>query len=251
MFYRPPAVSGPTLISSEREMNALVQSSEWMSAPWIADSASVQVVAEVFKPMDPRLQQDRLRSLFHPQTQLILRTVNEGTQAGDRLLAVRMTTKLPGLGTIIVPQAILRVDSIGPTRAVATVEAQFSDLRVDDLAIPLPLAPEMPSGELIEVTGGPVGELAELLLDQPLVGTEEIAFVTLGAADGVTVGDELVAYIPERRENQRSPELLPEQQVGRMRVIKVTDDVATVRVIGLETASLRRGLPVRVLKKVQ
>lgn len=250
-FYTAPVRSGPTLISTEQVSTSLVQASEWLGAPWISDSASLPFVARVFKPIDPRLQKDRLRQMFHPQDELILNTFGAGTKAGDRLLALRLTRNLRGIGWVVEPQGVLHVDSVAETRAMVSVVSQFADLRIGDLAIPLPPVPEMPADNLVPVTGGPVGELIELLLKQPLVGTTEIAFVTLGAAQGITIGDELLAYIPERRENQRSPELLPEQAVGRMRVIKVTDQIATVRVIGLNSGSLREGLPVRVSRKVQ
>lgn len=248
-FYTAPVALGPTLISSEQISTSLVQPNEWIGAPWIADSAELTLNGKVFKPIDPRNQGDKLLTRFHPQEDLILTTVGTGMKAGDYLLAIRLLRNLRGHGWIVEPQAILRVDSVGPTRAVAFIETQFADLRVGDWTMALPAVPGMPADDLTPVSGGPVGEMIDFMMDQPLVGTDEFAFVTLGGSQGITIGDELLAYIPERRASSKGPEMLPEQEVGRMRVIKVTDDVSTVRVIGLKTPSMRKGLPVRVNRK--
>lgn len=250
-FYTPPLVmpDEPTLITSERESMNLVQAREWHGTPWISDSASLGINGRVFKPADLRNQNDRLRQQFHPRDELIVNTLDNNTKAGDRLLAVRLTRNLRGYGWIVEPQGVLRVDSVGPTRANVTITTQYADLMVGDLTIPMPIAPAMPADDLTEVSGGPVGEILELLEDQPLVGTAEYLFVTLGGSQGLAIGDELLAYIPERRAGERSVELLPEQEIGRLRVIRVTDRVVTARVIGLKTAALKKGLPVRVARK--
>lgn len=248
-FYREPVPTGPLLISSEQISTTLVQPHEWQSAPWIADSASLSINGTILKPWEPRLQDDRLRTNFHPQENLILATVGEGVKAGDRLLAIRLSRHLRDIGWVIEPKAILRVDSVAPTRGVAFIFTQFADLSVGDVTIALPAAPAMPEDDLTAVSGGPTGEVIELLVDQELVGTGEFVFVNLGASQGITIGDELLAYIPERRVSQNTDDVLPEQAVARMRVIKVTGDIATARVIGLNNASLRKGLPVRVSRK--
>jgi hypothetical protein len=250
-FYTPVLNNGdrPTLITSERESLNLVQVREWLGTPWISDSASLGINARVSKPADVRSQNDKLRQQFHPRDELILNTFNEGIKAGDRLLAIRLTRNLKGWGFVVEPQGVLRVDSIGPTRANVTITTQYGDLMVGDLAIPLPQAPAMPADRLTDVSGGPVGEVLALLVDQPLVGTEEYLFVTLGGSQGLAIGDELLVYIPERRVDNRSNDVLPEQEIARLRVIRVTDRVVTARVIGVKTAVLRQGLPVRVARK--
>jgi hypothetical protein len=249
-FYVPVSAGvPPTLISSERESLNLVQAREWFGAPWISDSASLGINARVIMPADVRSQNDRLRQQFHPRDELILNTLHEGIKAGDRLLAVRLSRNLRGHGWVVEPKGVMLVDSVAPTRANVTITTQYGDLMVGDLAIPLPAAPAMPADMLTEVSGGPVGEILEILNDQPLVGTAEYLFVTLGGAQGLTIGDELLAYIPERRVNEKSPNLLPEQEIARLRVIKVADRTVTARVIGLKTAALVKGLPVRVARK--
>ena len=248
-FYTAPVQPGPTLITTEQISTSLVQPNEWQGAPWVADSMELTLNGTVFRSANPRNQGDKLPTKFHPQDDLIVTPVGPGMQAGDRLLAVRLSRNLRGFGWVVEPQAILHVDSVGADRAVAFVETQFADLQVGDWTIALPSVPPMPEDQLTPVSGGPQGEVINFLFDQPLVGTDDIAFVSIGSSEGIAVGDELLAYIPERRASTSGTEMLPEQAVARMRVIKVTDDVSTVRIIGLNSASLRQGLPVRVARK--
>ena len=71
----------------------------------------------------------------------------------------------------------------------------------------------------------------------------------MGAARGVNVGDELLAFIPERQPTKTRPEVLPEEPIARMRVIKVTSGSATVRITRVHNSGLNADLPVRVAKQ--
>jgi hypothetical protein len=76
------------------------------------------------------------------------------------------------------------------------------------------------------------------------------AFVSLGRADGLEIGDELEAYRPERPSADNSV-WLPEERVAVLRVVRVEEESATVRVAGLSQPTLERGLPVRLVRKAR
>ena len=71
-----------------------------------------------------------------------------------------------------------------------------------------------------------------------------------GRAQGVGLGDELIAYLPER-EVDGAAERLPPTVVARLRVVRVRDNTATVRVVGTRNTVLGAGLPVRIVRKMQ
>lgn len=252
-FYMPvtsDTASTATLITSESVSVPLVQALEWLAAPWITESGQLPINGRVFKPADPRAESDRLGQLFHPHDKLFLSTAGSGMRQGDRLLVVRVTRDLAGIGSIVEPKGILTVDSVAANTAVATIVNQFGDLKVGDLTMPLPAVPPLPEDKLIEVAGGPVGKVIEFLVDQPLNATTDYAFVNLGTNQGVTLGDELLAYVPEHRPSATDSEKLSEQAVAKLRVIRVTDRTATVRITRMHNAALETGLPVRVARKV-
>lgn len=248
-FFVPERVdTGPTIISAEGVRIPLVQPLEWMAAPWIADTSQLKVIAHVYKPYDPRDQNDKLTQEFHPMDKLVLSTMSP-LAAKDQLLAIRLTRNLRGVGWIIEPMGILRIDSVTAKSAVASVVRQFSDLKVGDVAIALPAIPNMPVGQLTDVSGGPNGTILDFLVQHPLYTNSDYAFVNLGAAQGISVGDELVAYLPDRQPSAKHPETLPSQPIAHMQVVRVNDKNATVRVTRLSNNGLEIGLPVRVSRK--
>ena len=251
-FYTPTRVDdGATLITAEVKALPLVQPLEWLAAPYIADRSKVQVVARVLKAADPRVEADKLDPFLHPRDKLFLSMVGTGLKKDDKLLAIRFERDLSGFGWIVVPQGILHVDSIGSKSASATVTSQFADLKVGDVAIPLPAIPPMPANHVTEVTGGPVGKVIDFLVEQPLYGTTDFAFVNVGAKDGLNLGDELLAYVPAHKPSSGGSEKLNEQAVALMRVVHVTDRTVTVRVTRLSSAALARDLPTRVVRVAQ
>lgn len=248
-FYRAPPAAGPTLISSERDALAWVQGDEWLNAPFISDSASLNILTSVLRSADPRTQDDKLSQTFRPRDELFVGTLPGTYKAGDPLLVVRLTRNTRGLGWVVEPQGVVRIDSIADNTAKAIITAQFSNLRVGDLVMPMPKIPPMPVGNMTDVTGGPTGPVIDFYIAQPLVGTTEYVFVGLNSTQGIAIGDELLAYVPERQPTERSPERLPEQPVALMRVIRVNERAATARVVRLYAAALEVGLPVRVARK--
>ena len=239
-----------TLISAEVARPALVQPMEWLTAPWISDSAALGINARVFKPYDPRDQHDKLPQSFHPRDKLFITPLSP-VKVNDRLLAIRFNRSLRGigLGWIIEPLGVLRIDSVADGSAVATITSQFGDLKVGDLAIPMPAIPTMPTAKPVDVSGGPKGNIVDFMVVHPLYGNTDYAFIDIGATQGLAVGDELVAYLPERQPSKKQPEMLPEQTVAKLQVIRVTDRTATVRVVRLTNNGLTTGLPVRVARK--
>jgi len=248
-FYTPKRVDGPSMIVDAAAATPLVQPMEWLAAPRLAKPKKLQVSARVGRAADPRVVQDKLKPFFHPKDQLFLTHVAKGVKKDDQLLAVRIERNLGKPGYVIIPQGILRVDSLGQNSATATVVEQFADLTLDDVAIPLPAIPAMPPNQLTDVTGGPNGKVIEFLDDQPLYSTTDFAFVNLGAKDGLNLGDELLAYVPKKKTGKK--EMLNEQAVARMRVIHVTERSSTVRVTRLANAVLDANVPARVVRVVQ
>lgn len=257
-FYRetPPAPEQPTLISSNQNRDSFIRPMEYIAAPWIADSAQLLVNGSVLNAVDPRAAEDKLGQTFHPRDELYLSALGGNAaavhgQSGNRLLVIRMSRTLKPYGWLIVPMGIIRIDSIGTTTSRAMVIQQFADLKVGDLTIPLPSVPTLPTVEPVEITGGATGRIIDFMVRQPLYATTDIGFVDLGSSKGVNIGDELVAYIPERQPDKKKPDVLPEAVIARMRVIKLTDATATVRITRVHQSGLNHELPVRHSKQAQ
>jgi hypothetical protein len=243
-FYRiPQPPREPTVLSSETQRDAIIRPQEWLAAPWISDSVSIGVNGKILNSTDKRNADDKLAQTFHPRDELY---VNAPGNVGDRLLVVRITRSLRPHGWIVEPMGVLRIDSAGTTAARAMVIQQFADMKVGDMTIPLPATPNIPTREPVRVTGGATGRIIDFLDPQPLYATTDIGFIDLGSANRVQIGDEVVAFMPTRQPDRKTSDVLPEEPMAQMRIIKLTNNTATVRITRMHNSALTSNMPVRV-----
>ena len=91
--------------------------------------------------------------------------------------------------------------------------------------------------------------IIDFLHRQEIYGTTDVVFIDLGSAKGLQIGDEVVAYRPERKADKDERYTLPEEGIAVMRVIKLTNNTATMRVTRMYYSALSEELPVRVSKQ--
>jgi hypothetical protein len=246
-FYAaPPPPREPTVLTSTQDRDAIIRPAEWLGAPWLGDTTGLAINGHVVAAVDPRSEGDKLPVAFHPRDELY---VSARGNVGDRLLVIRVMRDIDRFGWVIKPMGVVRLDSVGAASSRGMITHQYADLQVGDLTMPLPAVPQIANVEPRSVSGGAQGTIIDFLDRQDIYGTTDIAFVDLGAARGLQIGDEIVAFMPERKADEDESETLPEEAVARMRIIKLTSNTATVRITRMHQSSLTRDLPVRVSKQ--
>jgi hypothetical protein len=239
-----------TIIASVDLRRPIVSMAEYLAAPWLTFSAYDQIAGQIIRVVDPAATTDRLPSTLHPNERVHLGALTEGRQPGDSLVIVRFGRRIDGYGVIVEPVGLLRVDSVTPTVVVARVVHQYGDAKVGDSVLPLESLPTIGLGSGSPFEGGPRGELLEFMVEEPLHGTTDIGFISLGEDANVGIGDEFVVYVPPLELDNERVEVLPPTEVGIVRVIKVAENAATVRVLRVSNAGLTEGLPVRLVRKM-
>lgn len=250
-FYTPTdSATRATLISTAGMINRRVEPGEYYAAPWLSDTAALGVLGKVYNPTDPRSVKDKLGHTFHPYESMYVSYVGgRRPEVGTQLLAITIERGVNGYGRVIVPTGVVVVDSLAPTVMRAMVTRQFGQLRTGDLLIPMDSFPENAAIPLM-LDDGPRGVVLDFVQPQPLYGTTEHAFVNLGEASGIKVGDELVAYLPERRVDKDHHEKMPEQPIATMVVVKTALMSSTVRVTRVQQAALDRGVAVQLVRRM-
>jgi hypothetical protein len=257
-FFRPieapPAqdTTRPTVLETPDQAPYVVPPREYHSTPFLADSSDLGVLGRVIRLGDPATENDRLPASVRPFDRLYVgRLQGAPSTPGDTVVMVRLGRRIGDAGRIIEPLALLRVDSVTPTVLVTRVVQQFADGRVGDLVMQREVTPPEVRGVATTVSGGAEGQLIAFVDVEPIYATTDRGFVNLGQAHGIALGDELIAYLPERGIAKDRAERLPPTVAGTLRVVKVRGNTATVRVISVENTTLNSGLPVRVVRKVQ
>ena len=88
-----------------------------------------------------------------------------------------------------------------------------------------------------------------LLLGAGKIGRMIATLLTRTGDYRLRIGDELLVYIPAKRLDNERPDIIPSQSVGVVRVVKVSDHSATVRVTGARNTGFRNGLPARLVRR--
>jgi hypothetical protein len=165
------------------------------------------------------------------------------------MLVARFEEQVGTLGRMIVPVALVRVDSLGETVMSAQVLRQYAVTRAGDYLIPMDRTPEIGRGRPEPVMNGEEGLLVAFLDREPLYGTLDNGFIDMGEDAGLRIGDELIAYVPQRPATKNNV-TLPAETVAKLRVVKVRGSSATVRVADASSTTLQSGLRVRVVRKM-
>jgi hypothetical protein len=248
----PPATPAqPAVLATVDLRRPVIPVSEYLAVPWVSGTAEGEVLGRVAQPKDPAAADDKLAKALHP-TDLVYIGQLSGTRAlvGDSLVVVRFGRAIGMRGRIVEPLAILRVDSVSQSTLTARIARQIGDARVGDAVMVLDRVPSIGTGRPEPVTGGVEGQLLEFHTPEPLHGITDLAFISLGARDGIGIGDEFAVYVPARMAERDPSTPLPPTEVATVRVVKPGETTSTVRVLTVNSTALRAGLPVRLIRKM-
>lgn len=227
---------------------------EFRSASWLAPGSSVHPVGKVLRLAEPGMPTITLGNQgprdVHPHDNLYVSYVGgQRPSVGEMLVLVRPDRRVDDWGRIWLPTALARVVEVGKDVMTVTVDHQFDNVKAGDVALTPQPVPSFGPDTAVAVQNGQKGKILAFLSDKPLHAVEDLAYVDLGRMQGLKVGDDLMAYEPAQTAGAGG-ENLPSQPVGKLRVVKLTDRTATVRVIAVMQPVLRSGLPVQVYKKM-
>jgi hypothetical protein len=245
-FAQRDILEEPTVLEPAGSSRALVRAAEYRTAPWLADTMGLRVLGRLAAMMDPAESGTRLPATLRPFDKVYLNGgASAGLVPGDSVLVARFGRAIGVAGQIVHPLGVLRIDSMHAGRAAATLTRQFGDARIGDALLALDVVPAMPTS-LQEHAGGALhGVLLDFVERHALYGAAEHAFVGLGRSHGLSIGDELSVHAAARP--GEDPTNGP--GIATVRVIRVEDGSATVRVTGLTSTALAPGLPVRLVRR--
>lgn len=261
VFYREPPPPGgqadPTVLSEPVDRRTPVQLGEFNSAPFVVHPDELEVVGGFIRTLRENRDVGGAPSA-HPQDQVFLSYESGGRpEVDDVVLLVHIDRRVAGIGgglRIIRPTAVVRIERHDADVMVGRIETQYTMVHRGDVAIRLPTFPDFDVEEAQPVAGGHdlEGRVLEIDGDPPLPGRADVAYVNLGTLDGVSVGDVLTAYLPERASRGRTGgefrtyvERLPPENVALLRVVRVTEEVATTKVEQLFLPRLAAGVDAR------
>lgn len=264
VFYTAPPVRAAsqtdqaTVLSEPSMTRVPVRSGEFNSAPYVGSVDGLDVVGIFIRPLRENRDVGGLPTA-HPQDVVFLAYEGDRrVEVGSRLMLVDIGSYVRGTGglRLLQPTGVVRVTNLDEDVMLGQIEAQYHAVHRGQRAVPLPMYPDFLVEQAPPVEEGDgfdlEGQIIAFIDDPPMPSRTDMGFVDLGSADGVHVGDVFTAFLPERASRRRGVqdflshiERLPTENVARLRVVRVTETVATVKVDELMLPRLEPGIQVR------
>ncbi|MEQ9401311.1 MAG: LysM peptidoglycan-binding domain-containing protein [Longimicrobiales bacterium] len=235
IFYRDPTTA-TTMAGAERLSHVAVSRDQVYSAPWLVPlegepmhEAVLTSFAGVSRSETPRAY-DRV----------VLEPRGTALRVGDQLRAYRVTRTVRDVGDVVLPTGLLTVTDVGPDGVVALVTKEYHRMALGDLVGPLPPY-GLRVGQLPEpVAGGSQAMVMGFAGPAELHDLGGMAFLDMGADQGVAVGDEFAYF------NAQAGDIIE----GRLQVVMVTPRMATARIVDIDDAVFEQGVVVRMTRKM-
>lgn len=161
-------------------------------------------------------------------------------EAGDTLQAVRRLRSVGPDQDVVESLGLVEVSRVEGDSARGVVTAVYGTYQVGDPVIQAEpfrsgvVRAHRPAQDRVR------GQVAALALEQVLVSTGDVAFLDVGATDGVEPGDEFAVY-PDGKIEATTRRF--EDRLGVVRVVRVRPETSTVRVVETRDVGMRVGLP--------
>lgn len=249
VFYRPeaPQAVGPAFRARGAAAVPVVDPGEFYSAGFIAAETEVPALGRVEELVSPTVVPIQIDGQIRPYDRALVGVARPGeVRVGDRLHLIRPERRIKPYGRVYQPTGMARVEAVEGGTATIRVEGLYDEVRVGDLALPVP-AYTVPAGVEPRPATGLEGRILAFQDPQPVHSTHDIAFVDLGTASGLTEGDELLVVIPAQ---QQSWGVRPEVVAGRLRIVRAGERISAGRVVAQEYPALEPGLVVRLVARM-
>lgn len=161
---------------------------------------------------------------------------------GDLLLVYRLGPELSDVAQLVIPTGIVRVETVSPGQpAMARVERQFGEIRLDQSLMPLEdIQPSV--GAPVAVPEGPAEKVMYVASDPVLPSLQSYVILTAKAANGVRVGDQFT--IIDDSIDPKYP--APPVPAAIAEVVRVTPYAVTAIVVDQEQPWIRAGMTARL-----
>lgn len=231
IFYQStaPVAVGPTVLTRLPGERPAVLAGDHYGAGWLEPEPVAAGVGQVVGvsgvgtgSADARMARpfDRVR---------IVLAAGEGVEVGERLLVVRPDQAVKGYGRVMRAVGMVTVSGVEPSgaAAMAVVSMQFGVLLVGDQVRRLEPFQERVGVHPREVEDGLEARVVAFRDPHELPGPGDVAYLDVGADQGVQIGDEFVVLAPAAEGGS-------ERAVARLQVVDVRPATSSVRVVRAE-----------------
>jgi hypothetical protein len=172
----------------------------------------------------------------------------EPPEPGDRVVLFRIGREIRPYGHVIIPTGMATIAAVDEEVSTAIVTELYERVLIGDQAVSAERFEEEPGVFARPVSAGPNGTLIAAVREQVVPSVPDQVFIDLGRSQGIGLGDEFDIYAPVRR--SLTGYRLPEEHVASGRVVRLTEETATLRLLEQRHPTIAGGLPVRLVRRM-
>lgn len=244
-FYSDPSEATAGVTGATRYRLHAVPRSLVYSTPWLEkleeEIPSVGRVASLAAVDPDRTPRDRA-TVFEKLHIDLQDGVTLGV--GDLLQSFSVGRSHEELGRVVRPTGILVVTSVEEAGVVASISAEFDRVQVGQAVRRVPAFDLEAGVEAVGVESDLTADILGFNLDGPLQGFGSVAFLDVGEAEGIRMGDEFLAYV-NRGDGWSG------QEAARLQVVLVNGGTSSARVVEVAEPVLGTGTRVHLVRKMQ
>jgi hypothetical protein len=227
-----------------RPILASVSENDFNRAPFLAAPEDLGPTASTARQVVANPLRLKLPETIPLNRRVVVLLAGMPVEVGDELIAFKWRHRIGRHGRVVEPVAILTVFEVRGDSAYAQVSRVFADYEVGDQVIrPFPY-PEPPPVDAVPVDAGVTGQILGIANRGPLLGLSEVAFLDVGAEQGIGIGDEFVTFAPNIS-NAASASVDDGQAL--LRVVQVRPKTSTVVVVRMRDVGTIDGAQVRLV----
>lgn len=229
---------------SEEILSMAVTEDQFYQAEWLLDELGTDDGSGHIEELSPFDKGRGINEVVMINNRVRVRMAAEDRPAvGSELVAFRVERLIEGLGRVAVPTGRLTVTSVEDAGVVAVVSDEYERMALGDLIMPAPAYDMTAGSEPLPVQGGLEASILAFAEDRRVYSQGSVAFLDVGADQGVTIGDEFEVYAGGH--DGWSPEA-----VAMLQVLRVSDNHASARIMHLWTPIVEPGQQLRLSRKM-
>jgi hypothetical protein len=195
------------------------------------------------------------RGRLTPQERAYITLPKDATPAvGDRYLVVALGPGLEGRRQVVVPTGVVQIERAGNAEAsTVRVVAQFGDLQVGQVLVPIELPPLPTDTRPEPVSSGKEASVIFTESGHVLPSVQHYVILDASEKDGVKPGDEFTLYRPRtsvEADDAGRRVTLPEERIALVQVVKVTKSGATAVIVDQAQPTIKEGMHARLTARM-
>ncbi len=243
-FYVDPASLTANISGSDKPEGYAVPRGVVYAAPWLEEfEAPIHAVGTVtgFADVDMAVEK---RDLVQAHERLVIQ-VEDGVElrVGDLLQSFDVARAEEDFGQVLQPTAVLTVTSVEEAGVMARVSAGFGLFRIGQKVRMAPDFDLVLGVEAREVESNLSAPVRGFELDREIYGLGSIAFLEVGEAEGISIGDEFMGYLNPGQGWSGS-------EAVRLQAVLVQGQMTSARVLGIREPILEPGVQLHLVKKM-